>query len=565
MYLSHYKLTAKPFKISSDPKFLWLGEKHKEALATLKYGVVDNKGFLLLTGDVGTGKTTLINTLINLLDHDTIVATIPDPGLTIIDIYRFIAKAFNLGEDFDTKGEFINLITNFLHTSYAKKKKILLIIDEAQRLTHELLEELRLISNIEKQDIKLINIFFVGQPEFNDILLEERNRALRQRITINFDIKPLSDVETATYIKHRLKVAGANKSIFSNRAIQEVFNFSNGYPRLINIICDYALLSGYAKGNQKIAEEIITECAKELRITPRRQIPEAKEAQEESNAVAAVTVNAEAAATKQDITRGTRIAFAYAFLILLLLMTGSGALLFYLYPIDLDSLYQTIQKDKALVVKLIPKPDNVSECNAATESIHANVVKNITNPAKITVPEKITALDYKKAAKAPEPALANAASSSATNNAVASIKEEDMLAVDSEPATPKTDLKPLLPPDKISTIFFGLNSYTFSDDAIKTLDRIAAFLNQDPELKIVARGYTDNIGTYAYNKKLAEFRANIVKGYLIAKGVSDSRITTQGIGPMKTATQGTSSRRVEISIIETANNIPNTVTKKTRG
>ena len=168
MYLSYYNLHTKPFQISTDPKFLWLGEKHKEALAALKYGIIDNKGFVLLTGDVGTGKTTLIHALINMLGEDVIVANISDPGLNIMDLYAFIAHAFGLNGKFRTKAEFLFCLKDFLDTSYKNGKIVLLIIDEAQRLRDDLLEEIRLISNIEKQDTKLINIFFVGQPEFND-------------------------------------------------------------------------------------------------------------------------------------------------------------------------------------------------------------------------------------------------------------------------------------------------------------------------------------------------------------------------------------------------------------
>lgn len=163
MYLSHYNLSLKPFQISTDPKFLWLGENHKEAFATLKYGIMDNKGFLLLTGDVGTGKTTLINALINSLGSNVIAATIPDPNLEKLDFFNYIAKAFRIDKKFSGKGEFLIYFEQFLNAAYSKNKKVLLVIDESQRLNHVLLEEIRLLSNIEKQNTKLLNIFFVGQ------------------------------------------------------------------------------------------------------------------------------------------------------------------------------------------------------------------------------------------------------------------------------------------------------------------------------------------------------------------------------------------------------------------
>ena len=267
MYLTHYSLESKPFQMSTDPNFLWLGEKHKEALATLKYAIVENKGILALTGDVGTGKTTLINALIQSLGNDTTVATIYDPSLEISDFFNIVSFAFKMGRTFDSKGEFLIYFKRFLKEVRARNRKVLLIIDEAQRITSELLEEIRLLSNLEDGHVRLLNIFFVGQNEFIDILNEYKNRALRQRITIRYHIEPLTLIETETYTRHRLKTAGAKAPIFSSGAIQEIFSFSNGYPRLINIICDHALLSGYVREIIIINADIIRECKEELQIS----------------------------------------------------------------------------------------------------------------------------------------------------------------------------------------------------------------------------------------------------------------------------------------------------------
>ena len=272
MYLEHFGLKAKPFQISADPRFLWMGSKHKEALAILKYGIFDNRGFLLLSGDVGTGKTTLINALIRSLGEETLVAMVPDPGLTLMDFYHYIAKAFHIAMAFDTKEQFLGLFESFLLENEANGKKVLLIIDEAQRLTSELLEEIRLLSNIEKEYTKLLNIFFVGQNEFNNIILEQRNRPLRQRITINYNIEPLEQHEVLDYIRHRLGVAGCDKALFTMEAIKDIYAFSEGYPRLINIICDHALLTAFVQGDHQVSDDIVRECAEELRIklvTPR--------------------------------------------------------------------------------------------------------------------------------------------------------------------------------------------------------------------------------------------------------------------------------------------------------
>ena len=268
MYRSFYNLKEKPFQITTDSRFLWLGEKHKEAFATLKYGVLDDKGFLLLTGDVGTGKTTLINALIKSLGSQVLLAKIPDPKLEVMDFYRYIANAFFIKKPFQSKGEFLLLFTEFLERAHEAGRQVLLIADEAQRLSDDLLEEIRHLSNIEKEHAKLLNIFFVGQSEFNNILLEKKNKAIRQRITINYRLEPLTEMETGAYIIHRLQVVGSKSEIFNPEAVHEIFLFSQGAPRLINIICDRALLTGFVEGKKKIGPEVIQECAAELRITP---------------------------------------------------------------------------------------------------------------------------------------------------------------------------------------------------------------------------------------------------------------------------------------------------------
>ena len=266
MYLSHYNLKDKPFQITTDPKFLWLGEKHQEALSTLKYGILENKGFLLLTGEVGTGKTVLINRLAGMVDVEAIIATIPDPDLESIDFFNFLSDGFNMKKKFERKGDFLLELRDFLYRSHDNNQTVVLIVDEAQRLSHHLLEEIRLLSNIELHNKKLINIFFVGQNEFHGTLVEERNKAVAQRITVRYNIEPLTETETGEYIRHRLKIAGTRKKIFKSSALSEIYSFSGGVPRLINVMCDHSLLTGYAIGKKAIDARIIKECAEELKI-----------------------------------------------------------------------------------------------------------------------------------------------------------------------------------------------------------------------------------------------------------------------------------------------------------
>ncbi|MGB6012244.1 MAG: ATPase, T2SS/T4P/T4SS family, partial [Desulfobacterales bacterium] len=267
MYLSHYNLLKKPFQLTTDPDFLWLGEKHKEAYATLKYAITENKGVLVLTGDVGTGKTTLINALIKSLEEDIVAATIYDPSLEVLEFFNVVATALKMGKTFESKGKFIAHFRQLLQKAHERKQKVLLIIDEAQSLSKELLENIRLLSNIELPNEKLINIFFVGQDELNRTLASQECRALRQRIVLTYNIKPLSAIEIFAYIKYRLKIAGTDIKLFNRKAIKEVYRFSSGYPRLINTICDHALLTGYVRKLNKITPAIIIECSYELNLS----------------------------------------------------------------------------------------------------------------------------------------------------------------------------------------------------------------------------------------------------------------------------------------------------------
>lgn len=268
MYLENYKLKEKPFQITADSRFLWLGDKHNDAFAILEYGILENKGFLLLTGDVGTGKTTLINALVKILGPEVIFAKISDPRLSEMDFFRFLAKEFSIHKPFQSKGEFINVFSEFLLQAHAKGKKVLIIADEAQRIRPSLLDEILHLSNIEKEHVKLLNIYFVGQVEFNNILLQKRNRAVRHRITVHYSLERLTEQETGEYIEHRLQVAGCTDEIFSKGAVHEIYKFSEGAPRLINIVCDRALLTGFLEGEKKIDAKMVAECAKELEISP---------------------------------------------------------------------------------------------------------------------------------------------------------------------------------------------------------------------------------------------------------------------------------------------------------
>lgn len=264
MYLSFYNLSERPFNISTDPRFLWRGEKHQEALATLKYGLLKTNGFVVLTGDVGTGKTTLVNALIERSDDNLLVANINNPTLDTVDFFNLVAKSYGATAKIKSKAEFLVFLKTFLEKSHAEGKIVLLVIDEAHRLSKELLEEIRLLSNMEQAGTQLINIFLVGQSELKEVILHSQCRALRQRITLYYDIETLSEDETLEYVVHRLRIAGTDEQLFTPAAIHEIQNFTRGYPRLINILCDRAMLTGYVQEQKEIDAAIVKECAGEI-------------------------------------------------------------------------------------------------------------------------------------------------------------------------------------------------------------------------------------------------------------------------------------------------------------
>jgi len=270
MFLSHFNLQEKPFKLSIDPKFLWLGKKHKEALETLRYEILHGDGYVVLTGDVGTGKSTFVMALAKDLSDKVIVARVPYPDVEVLDFLRLILAAYGINIDVQSKASFRARFECFLHSSFSAGKRAVLILDEAQRMRHEHLEELLQLSSIEENGLGLLNIVFVGQNEFNGMLQEDSNKALRQRIAINYNFIPLTQAETEQYISHRLNVAHCKREIFTSEAIQDIFLHSNGVPRLINMVCDLALLMTYREGGEVVQPEAVKQAVERLRLPGER-------------------------------------------------------------------------------------------------------------------------------------------------------------------------------------------------------------------------------------------------------------------------------------------------------
>jgi len=566
MYLSHYNLSLKPFQISTDPRFLWLGENHKEAFATLKYGIMDNKGFLLLTGDVGTGKTTLINGLINSLGGDVIAAAVPDPNLEQFDFLNYIAKAFRIDKNFSSKGEFLTYFERFLKAAYSKNKKVLLIIDESQRLNHVLLEEIRLLSNIEKQNTKLLNIFFVGQNEFNDLLWEPRNRALRQRITINYNVYALNEKETDEYIRHRLKVAGTEKEIFKPDAIKEIAHFSAGFPRTINIICDHALLTGYVKGIQRINAEIIRDCVEDLRIPQEPDVQ--KEESVEPKTAEKIPKQAVEVTPKEPVQHQKEKSFFKAAVIALSILIVGYFYYFNEANALFDRIYQRWRKQKNPIghfsVETVGQQNEISVSNDPD----SHFVPAETGEAPLEEDEEFSekklntgGMEYSAGSKKKGTGTARYEKSSAEaerDRKDAYGKNEDVRRQSAQQLSESirqkeekvAELTSIL--EKKLIINFSNNSNELPVDDVGRLSKIAAVLMYYPDLSVNIVGYTDSSGVYSYNKSLSRFRANIVKSFLVGKGVSQKQITAIGMGSInpvdsnETPGGRSSNRRVEI-------------------
>ena len=269
MYAEFYGLVRPPFEMTPDPAFLYLGETHREGLATLLYGVQAGKGFVLLTGEVGTGKTTLLHALLAQLDASTASAFLFNPRLETLDFFRVLFDEFGIEKACHTKAEYLLALNHFLIERLERNQTTLLIIDEAQNLSPEMLEEIRLLSNLETPTSKLLQIALVGQPELWEMLGQPRLRQLRQRIVLRHRLSPFDEEETAQYVNERLRLAGyTGGELFKKPALREVFALTGGVPRLVNIVCDGALLAAFARRQVAIGADVVREVARDLDLGP---------------------------------------------------------------------------------------------------------------------------------------------------------------------------------------------------------------------------------------------------------------------------------------------------------
>jgi putative secretion ATPase (PEP-CTERM system associated) len=265
MYERHFSFKHKPFDLVPNPDFLFLSSTHQKAITYLDYGIKEKIGFILLTGEIGSGKTTIIRNLIKSLNGSFKLSRIHNTKISSEQLISMINEDFGLDIEGKNKTRLLSELNIFLVDQYSKKVQPILLIDEAQNLSPDLLEEIRLLSNLETDRAKLLQIILVGQPDLKKTLMLPELMQLRQRINISYHIAPLTVDETAKYIKHRLTVAGNPEAIkFDEDMLPLIYQFSRGIPRLINILCDFALLTAFVEGKKEVTVDVVREVEKDL-------------------------------------------------------------------------------------------------------------------------------------------------------------------------------------------------------------------------------------------------------------------------------------------------------------
>ncbi|NUZ06903.1 AAA family ATPase [Schlegelella sp. ID0723] len=269
MYARFFGLTHEPFSIAPDPRYLFMSKRHREALAHLLYGVGGGGGFVLLSGEIGAGKTTVCRCFLEQIPENTNVAYIFNPKLTVIELLKAVCDEFGVKPEPPTHGEptattYVDALNAFLLQAHGAGRNNVLIIDEAQNLSADVLEQLRLLTNLETSERKLLQIILIGQPELRALVARPDLEQLAQRVIARFHLDALTEAETDQYIRHRLAVAGTHANLFDRAAARRIYRLTRGVPRRINLLCDRAMLGAYATGQSRISVGIVDKAAREV-------------------------------------------------------------------------------------------------------------------------------------------------------------------------------------------------------------------------------------------------------------------------------------------------------------
>ncbi len=266
MYERHFGFSERPFELTANPRYLFLTERYREALGTLTYGLSSRKGLLVMTGEAGTGKTTMLAVAMAGVQPNQLVAYLSNPTLTRAEFIEFMTLQLGLPEDVAiSKAKFLRAVTSLLEERAASGKLTALVIDEAHSMPNELLEEIRLLANIERPDQKLMTVVLVGQPELAARLNDPSLRQLKQRVALRCELVPLTLRETAAYIAKRISLAGGDSAqVFTREAVMAVYEYSGGIPRLVNVLCDNALVTTFARDEKLVSQQVVTEVARDF-------------------------------------------------------------------------------------------------------------------------------------------------------------------------------------------------------------------------------------------------------------------------------------------------------------
>ncbi len=266
MYLDHFELKERPFSITPDPRFLYMSARHREALAHLLYGLGEGGGFVQLTGEVGTGKTTICRCLLEQVPDDVDVAMVLNPKVSATELIATVCDELGIGYPADSTSvkTMVDILNRYLLDSHARGRRTVLIIDEAQNLSADVLEQVRLLTNLETATRKLLQIILIGQPELRELLARDEMRQLAQRVTARYHLAPISREETDAYIRHRLQICGTSKVLFNKSAVDRIQQLSGGIPRLINVLCDRAMLGAYVESRPFVDGSVVRKAAREV-------------------------------------------------------------------------------------------------------------------------------------------------------------------------------------------------------------------------------------------------------------------------------------------------------------
>lgn len=539
MYKSLYNLNSKPFELTPDPSFLWLGKNHKEALSVLRDGILDNMGFLLLTGAAGMGKTTLINALTKGLKSNVVWAIISESGHDRLIFYNKIAAGFGIDKKFSSKVQFLIQFSHFLHTAHDNGQQVVLFVDDCHLLNQDMLEELRLLSNIEKADAKLIDIFFIGQPEFNETLVQPKNKAVRERLGLKAELTPLDVSETEDYIRHRLKVSGAVMKFFTARAIEVINHHSGGVPWDINNICEHALRAGSSQGKRIIDHKMVMECVQKLK-NPEEMAPE-----EVQGLQAVEEVIKDATDSQENISR--------SWLLYTLPLLACFVFALYYFYIKKDTPV-AVEPYEAVVKQEVVKQETAVAFIPDAVEVQKIIVKPVV-PVIQSEPVEMQPSEEKN-----EPQMMEATAKTTGNDEVKEVVEVKETTPVIQAKLTSLEEKPVVEEKRAEPekVILGLqsNSLKLTSKANTIfLDFVDTLLHY-PDAKILVKGYVSSDNDTLENIQLSEERAESVRQLLINHGVDAAQIEARGMGIQDPiATNSTSSgrlknRRVEIEVTQ---------------